>query len=93
MKMKIWDFEVYRYGTKENLDPTEVKVDKCKKLFNYPKVYLLLQLVGTTPGRKKESMETETTVLASKKKKHILVRKRESRQRPRFFFRDFLLYL
>ena len=41
---------VYHCGTEENLNPTVVKADTL--LLNYPKVYLLLVLVGSR--RKKE---------------------------------------
>ena len=53
-----------------------------KTLFNNPKVYWRLQLVGS---RRKKERETETTMLESKKKRYIMVRKSEQTQTLNFF--------
>ena len=70
---------MYRWGTKQNLDPAVVIVDEIQEtILDYPKVYGLLQLVGS-------HLATETIASARQRESKYSREKKMSSHRNRIF--------
>ena len=74
---------MYHNGIKQTVVPLRprcdlavVKVDERKKLCITTQKFIDYCNLLVAAGRKNDSMETETAAFASKKKQHILIRKR-----------------
>ena len=76
---------VYHCSTKINLDPTLVTVNENKELCLSTQRFIYSPYLLVASRRKKESMETKTAALVSKKKQYIMVRKKRAGRDLDFF--------